>query len=75
MKTKDSLSKQVNIAVNAQNDSTTRFYQRFSNSGESLDPCLSCITTGASEDLFETRDDGLKVLMINTPIREWSYPR
>jgi len=51
-----------------------RFYQRFSAIGEILNPEWQRITTEASETLFQPREKGLKLLLINPPIREWSYP-
>jgi radical SAM superfamily enzyme YgiQ (UPF0313 family) len=50
-----------------------RFYRRFTD-GACLVPGAPRLTTEASEGLFARRDDGLRVLMINAPIREWSYP-
>jgi radical SAM superfamily enzyme YgiQ (UPF0313 family) len=51
-----------------------RFYQRFDVQNRILDPSWPRITTDASEAAFRPRKDGLKVLFINAPIREWSYP-
>jgi radical SAM superfamily enzyme YgiQ (UPF0313 family) len=51
-----------------------RFYQRFGSNGENLSVLWPRITTEASEAGFEPRKTGLHVLMINAPIREWSYP-
>jgi len=51
-----------------------RFYQRFDDHTRILDPSWPRITTDASEAAFRARKDGLKVLFINAPIREWSYP-
>ena len=50
-----------------------RFYQRFEN-GRSLSKNWDRVTSEDSERLFPVRDDGLCVLLINAPIREWSYP-
>jgi radical SAM superfamily enzyme YgiQ (UPF0313 family) len=50
-----------------------RFYERFA-CGEVLTPSRPRITTEASEPAFPPRRDGLRVLFINAPIREWSYP-
>ena len=50
-----------------------RFYQRFKD-GVILDPTWPRITTEESLQAFPPRADGLKVLFINAPIREWSYP-
>lgn len=49
------------------------FYQRFQ-AGICRTPGLPRITTRASEAQFTPRDEGLHVLFINAPIREWSYP-
>lgn len=51
-----------------------RFYQRFDDHSRILDPSWPRITTDASEAAFRPRKDGLEVLFINAPIREWSYP-
>lgn len=51
-----------------------RFYQRFDGQGQVLDPSWPRITGEASQAAFEPRKDGLRVLFINAPIREWSYP-
>lgn len=50
-----------------------RFYQRFRD-GEILNPDWARITTEESVRDFAPRAGGLKVLLINAPIREWSYP-
>lgn len=50
-----------------------RFYQRFRD-GEILNPHWPRLTTEESASLFPPRSDGLKILLINAPIREWSYP-
>ena len=49
-----------------------RFHERFA-SGEVLGDWPR-ITTEASARQFEPRREGLRVLFINAPIREWSYP-
>lgn len=49
------------------------FYQRF-HGGVCADLTLPRITTSASVEKFQPRDNGLTLLMINAPIREWSYP-
>lgn len=49
------------------------FHERFSD-GRCLDPSLPRITTRNSDAQFAPRDEGLRMLMINAPIREWSYP-
>src|SRR5207247_8916028 len=46
----------------------------FGDNGHALDSGAPRITTEESERLFEQRRDGLRVLFINAPIREWSYP-
>src|SRR3989441_1818636 len=51
-----------------------RFYQRFGDNGHALDSGGPRITTEESERLFALRRDGLRVLFISAPIREWSYP-
>ncbi|MGD2179784.1 B12-binding domain-containing radical SAM protein [Lusitaniella coriacea] len=51
-----------------------RFYQRFDPMGEILNPDWQRITTEESEHLFQPRSEGLHLLLINPPIREWSYP-
>jgi len=50
-----------------------RFFERFVD-GESRNASWPRITTAASAAAFGPRDEGLHVLMINAPIREWSYP-
>jgi radical SAM superfamily enzyme YgiQ (UPF0313 family) len=49
-----------------------RFHERFA-SGEVLGDWPR-ITTETSARSFEPRREGLRVLFINAPIREWSYP-
>src|SRR5436309_12837971 len=51
-----------------------RFYARFDANGHVLDSGWPRITTQESERPFAPRRDGLRVLFINAPIREWSYP-
>ncbi|MBI4628714.1 MAG: B12-binding domain-containing radical SAM protein [Candidatus Rokubacteria bacterium] len=51
-----------------------RFYQRFGDDGHVRDPRWPRITAEDTERLFEPRPSGLRVLLINAPIREWSYP-
>jgi radical SAM superfamily enzyme YgiQ (UPF0313 family) len=51
-----------------------RFHERFDADGHVRDPQWPRITDEASERLFAPRPDGLRVLFINAPIREWSYP-
>jgi anaerobic magnesium-protoporphyrin IX monomethyl ester cyclase len=50
------------------------FYQRFDQGGRILNPAWPRLTTEESARQFEPRTDGLKILLINPPIREWSYP-
>jgi radical SAM superfamily enzyme YgiQ (UPF0313 family) len=51
-----------------------RFHQRFGPDGHVLDPDWPRITTEDSGRAFEPRRDGLRVLLVNPPIREWSFP-
>jgi anaerobic magnesium-protoporphyrin IX monomethyl ester cyclase len=51
-----------------------RFYQRFDGQGRILGSAWPRITDQASQAAFQPRKDGLRVLFINAPIREWSYP-
>ncbi len=51
-----------------------RFHERFGAAGHVLDPRWPRVTTEDSERLFAARRDGLRLLLINAPIREWSYP-
>jgi radical SAM superfamily enzyme YgiQ (UPF0313 family) len=51
-----------------------RFYERFDGRGVSGNAAWPRITIEASETGFEPRADGLRILLINPPIREWSYP-
>jgi len=51
-----------------------RFHRRFQTTGQVSGPLRPRITTEASESQFAPRSDGLRVLFINAPIREWSYP-
>jgi radical SAM superfamily enzyme YgiQ (UPF0313 family) len=50
-----------------------RFHDRF-RAGKVGDAAWPRITTEESERAFPRREDGLRVLLINPPIREWSYP-
>ena len=50
------------------------FYQRFASASRAPNPDWPRITTDDSSRTFEPRDKGLKILLINPPIREWSYP-
>lgn len=49
------------------------FFQRFEN-GKCIAKDLPRITTQESEKLFEVRNEGLKVLLVNPEIRVWSMP-
>src|SRR5437667_7619540 len=51
-----------------------RVYDAFGDNGHVLDSSWPRITTDESERQSEPRRDGLRVLFINAPIREWSYP-
>lgn len=51
-----------------------RFYERFNTRGEVLDPDWPRVTTEKSLRSFPVRSDRLRLLLINAPIREWSYP-
>ena len=55
-------------------DTPSRFYERFGPTGEMLNPDWCRMTSEETEQVFPPRDDGLRVLLINPPIREWSYP-
>ena len=52
---------------------TPYFHRRFVE-GVSVDVSAARITDRPSESLFTPRDEGLHLLLINAPIREWSYP-
>jgi len=62
----------------ASQDSATeipaRFHERFGPTGRIRNASWPRITTDESVRLFPPRQDGLRVLLINPPIREWSYP-
>lgn len=64
----------TNLRGDRLTDMPSRFYERFGPTGEILNPDWSRITSEDSEQLFSRRDEGLHVLLINPPIREWSYP-
>src|SRR5215470_15221819 len=51
----------------------TFFYERFVG-GICRAPDLPRLTTRQSATQFSPRDEGLHVLLINAPIREWSFP-
>jgi radical SAM superfamily enzyme YgiQ (UPF0313 family) len=75
---RDSASKTLGLPVvrpaGAGGPAPDRFFERFDASGHARDPRWPRITDEASERLFEPRPRGLRVLIINAPIREWSYP-
>ena len=50
-----------------------KFFQRFNEKGE-LTGDFSRITTEETLVKFQERENGLKILLIHVPIREWSYP-
>lgn len=51
-----------------------RFYRRFDNAGAVRSTGWPRITGQQSVAEFAPRSAGLRVLLINAPIREWSYP-
>lgn len=51
-----------------------RFHERFNGAGEIINQNWPRITTDESAREFSPRDGGLRILLINPPIREWSYP-
>src|SRR5438132_961892 len=51
-----------------------RFHERFDGDGRVASTAWPRITDEASALAFEPRKRGLRVLFINAPIREWSYP-
>ena len=55
-------------------DPPTYFYQRFSSAGECLNPGWPRISDEDTVRAFQPRGKGLHLLLINPPIREWSYP-
>jgi len=68
------MSKEISMVnVNTGRVACDRLYQRFVE-GQCMHPTWSRITTKESEEKFQPRDEGLKFLIINAPIREWSYP-
>lgn len=64
----------TNVSGDRLTDMPSRFYERFGPTGEIVNPDWSRITSEDTEQLFSRRDEGLHVLLINPPIREWSYP-
>jgi radical SAM superfamily enzyme YgiQ (UPF0313 family) len=51
-----------------------RFFERVGPSGEIANPTWPRITSEDTEQFFQPREEGLQVLLINPPIREWSFP-
>lgn len=78
MATKRETSPTIELPVRSTSESSRRpperFYQRFDANGQILDRSWPRITDEDSERRFEPRKNGLRVLFINAPIREWSYP-
>ncbi len=62
------------MSIQLEQQTLNRFFYRFQCDGRIADPKEARITTEDSERQFPARDDGLLVLLINPPIREWSYP-
>lgn len=50
------------------------FHERFDSIGAIRNPNWPRITTDDSVKQFPPRSEGLRFLLINAPIREWSYP-
>jgi radical SAM superfamily enzyme YgiQ (UPF0313 family) len=78
MATKQETSPTIELPVRPESESSgrppERFYGRFDANGQILDRSWPRITDEDSERRFEPRKNGLRVLFINAPIREWSYP-
>lgn len=71
----ESLVSGTGIAPSAQSaDPPERFYQRFGPHGEILRSDWPRLTSDGAAAHFKPRGEGLRVLLINPPIREWSYP-
>ena len=69
------LVKTIGIAPAARSaDQPERFYQRFGAHGEILGPDWLRLTSEETAARFKPRDEGLRILLINPPIREWSHP-
>ena len=67
--------KAVGIAPSVRSvDPPERFYQRFGAHGEILNPDWPRLTSEETAARFKPRNQGLRILLINPPIREWSYP-
>ncbi|HLF18625.1 MAG TPA: radical SAM protein [Candidatus Omnitrophota bacterium] len=60
--------------ITEQTAAPERFFERFNLSSQIEYSNWPRITTEESEKLFTPREGGLKLLLINPPIREWSYP-
>lgn len=72
--TKTNAAPQVIIPRQETSTPPDYFYKRFDVSGEVKNPNWPRITTEESASRFPVRNGGLRVLLINPPIREWSYP-
>ena len=69
--------REANVSINIGRDRSKcppYFYQRFASTDRAPNSDWPRITTDDSTRMFEPRDKGLKILLINPPIREWSYP-
>lgn len=64
----------ISLLKKGASDPPPYFYQRFGAHGEILNLDWTRITTDESAHAFQPRDGGLRLLLINPPIREWSYP-
>ncbi len=62
------------VRTNISSEMPPRFFERVGPSGEIANPTWSRITSEDTEQFFQPREEGLQVLLINPPIREWSYP-
>ena len=62
------------VKTTISSDVPSRFFERFGPSGEIINPMWPRVVSEESEDIFQSRDEGLRVLLINPPIREWSFP-
>src|SRR3989304_5769918 len=69
------LVKTIGVAPSARAaDQPERFHQRFGAHGEILGPDWPRLTSEETAARFEPRSEGLRILLINPPIREGSYP-
>lgn len=72
------MDKQPNVLVEFKREGKEsppgHLYQRYGSTGECLGQEWPRITTEESAKEFKPRKNGLRVLFINAPIREWSYP-